>query len=106
MKGRLAERFLEKTRDEWCEILEGTDCCTAPVLTYDEARVYQHHQDRGTFVGDNGTEVVPVPILSRTPGEVRPSPAWVGADTDVVLAARGFSPEEIGALRAEGAVGG
>jgi alpha-methylacyl-CoA racemase len=106
MKERLAERFLEKTRDEWCEILEGTDCCTAPVLTYDEARVYQHHQDRGTFVGDDGTEVVPVPILSRTPGEVRPSPAWVGADTDVVLAAQGFSPEEIGALRAEGAVGG
>jgi alpha-methylacyl-CoA racemase len=106
MKERLAERFLEKTRDEWCEILEGTDCCTAPVLTYDEARVYQHHQDRGTFVGDDGTEVVPVPILSRTPGEVRPSPAWVGADTDAVLAAQGFSPEEIGALRAYGAVGG
>jgi alpha-methylacyl-CoA racemase len=106
MKERLAERFLEKTRDEWCDILEGTDCCTAPVLTYDEARVYQHHQDRGTFVGDNGTEVVPVPILSRTPGEVRPSPAWVGADTETVLAARGFSSDEIGALRSEGAVGG
>ncbi|MFT5200861.1 MAG: alpha-methylacyl-CoA racemase [Candidatus Aldehydirespiratoraceae bacterium] len=106
MKARLAERFLEKTRDEWCEILEGTDCCTAPVLTYDEARVYQHHQDRGTFVGHDGTEVVPVPILSRTPGEIRPSPAWVGADTEAVLAAQGFSRDEIDVLRAEGAIGG
>ena len=78
----LAERFREETSDDWCEILEGTDCCAAPVLTYDEARTYRHHLDRGTFIGDNGTEVVPVPILSRTPGEPGPSPAWIGADGD------------------------
>ena len=106
VKARLAGVFLTKTRDEWCEILEGTDCCTAPVLTYNEAREYEHNVERGTFTGDAGTEVVPIPRLSRTPGEMRPSPGWVGADTDAVLAAFGFSPEEIASLRAEGAVGG
>jgi alpha-methylacyl-CoA racemase len=106
VKEVLAARFAEKTRDEWCELLEGTDCCTAPVLTYDEARVYEHHADRGTFTGDAGTEVVPVPRLSRTPGEIRPSPAWVGADTDAVLSAFGFGEAEIAELRRSGAVGG
>jgi len=106
VKAILAARFLEKTRDEWCELLEGTDCCAAPVLTYDEARAYRHHVERGTFTGDQGTEVVPVPLLSRTPGTVGPSPAWVGADTDSVLRACGFDDSEIEDLRAGSAVGG
>jgi alpha-methylacyl-CoA racemase len=106
VKERLAARFREKTRDAWCDLLEGTDCCVAPVLTYDEARSYPHHVDRGTFVGDGGTEVVPVPLLSRTPGEIRPSPAWIGADTDAVLADYGFGADEVAALRSAGGIGG
>lgn len=106
VKRTLAARFLEKTRDEWSALLEGTDCCAAPVLTFDEARRYRHHLDRGTFTGEGGTEVVPVPILSRTPGEIRPSPAWIGADTDAVLRAAGFDDSEIDELRDSGAVGG
>jgi alpha-methylacyl-CoA racemase len=106
VKERLSTRFLEKTRDEWCALLEGTDCCAAPVLTYDEARIYQHHVDRQTFVGDEGTEVVPVPLLSRTPGELRGSPEWVGADTNSVLSSSGFDAREIAELRRRGAVGG
>ncbi len=106
VKATIQAKMLEKTRDEWCEILEGTDCCAAPVLSFDEARVYPHHADRGTFAGDTGTEVVPVPILSRTPGQIRPSPAWVGADTDAVLGQWGFDDDEISALRRDGAVGG
>ena len=106
VKARLAEVFATRTRDEWCEILEGTDACTAPVLTYNEARAYQHNVDRGTFGGKDGTEVVPVPRLSRTPGEMRPSPDWIGADTDEVLTDFGFSSDEIAELRSESAIGG
>ncbi|MDW3217294.1 MAG: CaiB/BaiF CoA-transferase family protein [Acidimicrobiales bacterium] len=106
VKAVIQAKFLERTRDEWCELLEGTDCCAAPVLSFDEAREYAHHRDRGTFVGESHTEVVPVPILSRTPGEIRPSPAWVGADTDDVLTDWGFSESEISSLRSTGAVGG
>ena len=29
--------FKAKTRDEWCEIMEHTDVCFAPVLRLDEA---------------------------------------------------------------------
>ena len=106
LKERLAAVFATRTRDEWCEVLEGTDCCVAPVLTFDEARAHRHHQERSTFGGDAGSEVVAVPRLSRTPGVAGPSPAWVGADTDEVLTAFGFTAAEIDTLRAAEAVGG
>ncbi|MEZ5165370.1 MAG: CaiB/BaiF CoA-transferase family protein [Acidimicrobiales bacterium] len=102
----IADRIRRRSRDEWCEILEGTDCCVAPVLTFDEAREYPHHRSRGTFVGDDGTEVVPVPRLSRTPGTTGSSSPWVGAESDQILAEFGFSAEEVDDLRRSGAVDG
>ena len=103
---RIADVIRTRTRDEWAEAFEQTDCCVAPVLTFDEARAYGHHQDRETFV-DGGPEIVPIPRLSRTPGELYGrSPRWPGADTDEVLAHAGWTPEEIAGLRAAGVIDG
>ena len=33
LKAQIAARIAEKTQAEWNEILEGTDCCYAPVLS-------------------------------------------------------------------------
>ena len=41
---RFTELFLTKTRDEWCEILEGTDVCFAPVLPMSEAKQPSAHR--------------------------------------------------------------
>jgi alpha-methylacyl-CoA racemase len=102
LKARLAEVFATKTRDQWCEILEGTDACFAPVLTFGEAEAYPHNIARDSFVDGN---VGVAPRLSRTPGDpTRPSPAYPGADTDTVLAQAGWSLDEIARLRAEGAI--
>ena len=106
VKARLAKVFASKSRGEWCEILECTDACCAPVLTFNEARAYQHNVDRQTFVGADGTEVAPVPRFSRTPGESKLAPAWVGADTDKVLTEFGFSQNEITHLRSVKAIDG
>lgn len=104
LRERFAEVFKTKTRDEWCALLEGTDACFAPVLTFDEARTYPHNVERGSFL-EGGTDVAIAPRLSRTPGDpTRPSPAWPGADTDTVLSERGFSADEIAQLRASGAI--
>lgn len=104
LRARFAEVFLTKTRDEWCAVLEGTDACFAPVLTFSEARSYPHHVERDAFVDDK-PEVAISPRLSRTPGDPRaPSPAYPGADTDTVLADYGFSPSEIVELRERGAI--
>jgi alpha-methylacyl-CoA racemase len=104
LKARFAEVFRTKTRDEWCALLEGTDACFAPVLTFEEARTYPHNVARDVFV-DGSTEVGVVPRLSRTPGDPgRPSPAHPGADTDAVLAEFGFDAGRIASLRASGAI--
>ncbi|HUP74994.1 MAG TPA: CaiB/BaiF CoA-transferase family protein [Acidimicrobiales bacterium] len=104
LRARFAEVFLSKTRAEWCDLLEGTDACFAPVLTFSEARSYPHHVERGAFVDDR-PEVAIAPRLSRTPGDPRaPSPAYPGADTDAVLTDYGFSSSEIADLRARGAI--
>ena len=42
----LEERFLTKTRDEWCAVFNGIDCCVAPVLDPDEALDHPHMKAR------------------------------------------------------------
>ena len=104
LKARFAEVFRTRTRDEWCAVLEGTDACFAPVLTFEEARTYPHNTARDVFV-DGRPEVTVVPRLSRTPGDPNlPSPAHPGADTDAVLGEYGFDAESIAARRAGGAI--
>lgn len=96
--------FRTKSRDEWCAILEGTDACFAPVLSFAEAREYPHNVERDSFV-DGKPEVAIAPRLSRTPGDPRrPSPAYPGADTSSVLSELGFHAHTIAELRASGAI--
>jgi alpha-methylacyl-CoA racemase len=66
---RLAKIFLAKSRDEWCALLEGTDCCFAPVLTLAEASHHPHLAKRGVYFEAAGAlHPAPAPRFSRTPG--------------------------------------
>lgn len=77
---KLAALFLTKTQAEWCELLEGSDACFAPVLGLDEAREHPHMKARGAYVEHEGEwHTAPAPRFSRTPGSVRSS-ADDGAD--------------------------
>ncbi|MEC9153890.1 MAG: CaiB/BaiF CoA-transferase family protein [Pseudomonadota bacterium] len=99
-------KFKEKTRDEWCEIMEGTDICFAPVLSFSEAPAHPHNQARGSFVEVEGIlQPGPAPRFSRTPSTVKGPPPDFGAQTNSALAAWGFSEMEIEKLRAEQAIG-
>lgn len=105
MKQRLAAIFKTKTRDEWCEIMEGTDVCFAPVLTLEEAPKHPHNVARGTFIEVGGfTQQAPAPRFSRTPPGTPSAAPYPGEHTDAVLAEFGFTDEEVAALRAKGAV--
>ena len=46
--------FYGKTREQWCEILEGTDACFAPVLAMDEVAKYPQNVARSSFVEIDG----------------------------------------------------
>ncbi len=97
--------FLTKTRDDWCEVLEMTDVCFAPVLTMSEAAEHPHLKARNTIVEDHGVmQPAPAPRFSRTPGSIQRPPAWPGQHTDELLADWGFGADEISSLRASGAV--
>jgi alpha-methylacyl-CoA racemase len=106
MRQRFAEIFLTRTRDEWQELLEGTDACFAPVYRLDEAPAHPHNLARDAFVpaGGDRIQVAPAPRYSRTVPEPRPSYAWEGADTDIVLGEMGFDAAEIEELRSHGAI--
>lgn len=100
LKGRLAEVFKQKTRDEWCELMEHTDVCFAPVLSMDEAPEHPHIAARGTFTEVAGlVQPAPAPRFSRTPGEIRRPPSHIGQHTDEVLAEWGIPAERIAELR-------
>jgi alpha-methylacyl-CoA racemase len=105
MKERLAAVFRTRTRDEWCELMEGSDVCFAPVLSMGEAVEHPHNVARGTFVEVAGIpQPGPAPRFSRTPGEIRTPPAHAGQHTDDVLAEAGFDSDRIAKLREAGAI--
>ncbi|MEM7750277.1 MAG: CoA transferase, partial [Pseudomonadota bacterium] len=102
----LDARFKEKTRDEWCEIMEGTDICFAPVLSFSEAPNHPHNRARGSFVDVDGiVQPGPAPRFSRTPGSIKFGPPDFGAQTEEILTRWGFSDDEIYALTKEKAIG-
>jgi len=100
------DKFKEKTRDEWCEIMEGTDICFAPVLSFSEAPHHPHNEARGSFVEVDGiVQPGPAPRFSRTPSSVKGGPPDFGEQTELALAAWGFSEPEIENLKNEQAIG-
>ena len=104
-KEAIKKIILDKTRDEWCELMEGTDVCFAPVLDMSEAPKHPHNIERKTFIDLEGvTQPAPAPRFSRTEPEVASSPSIVGEHTDEVLTSIGLSDEDINTLKTSGAV--
>ena len=104
-KERMAKVIKTKTREEWCEIMEGSDVCFAPVLSMGEAPEHPHNRARKTFVDVQGvSQAAPAPRFSRTPPEIARPPAAAGQHTDEALADWGFSGDEIRELRERKAI--
>jgi len=45
--------FASKTQQQWCDLLEGSDACFAPVLNPDQAAAHPHMRDRGVYFTNN-----------------------------------------------------
>ncbi len=104
-KQELTEVFLTKTRDEWCDIMEGTDVCFAPVLALDEVQNHPHNQARNTFLEVDGfVQPAPAPRFSRSEVAVQGGARIAGEDSREVLALAGYSEDEANGLIDSGAV--
>jgi len=104
-KEKLEAVFRQKTRDEWCELFEGSDACFAPVMTMEEAPGHPQNRARGVFVEHSGVvQPAPTPRFERTPGEIQRSPPKPGEHTIEALSDWGFELDEINALLGNGCV--
>ncbi len=107
MQRRLEAIFKSKTREEWDEIMLGTDICYAPVLNFRDAIAHPHNDARNTFVAVDGIhQAAPAPRFSRTSPKPPSAAVAAGAHTDEILRSFGFGNAEIQALRDSGAVAG
>jgi alpha-methylacyl-CoA racemase len=105
--------FMERTRDEWQAFASEVDCCLEPVLDLDEALDSELVRAREMVVeldqpgAAEKVRQLGLPVkLSRTPGGIREPGPPLGAHTDEVLSALGYSGEEVAALKESGAVAG
>jgi len=105
MKAKLTEVIKQKTQAQWCELMEGSDVCFAPVLNFMDAPNHPANVARETYIEvDDVKQPAPAPRFSRTRSEVRHGAHACGQDTDTVLSAMGFEERELEALKAAGAI--
>lgn len=107
LTAELNQRLGARDAHEWVEVFNragipsGPICDMAEVFADPQVRARQMYLElpdavRGVFK----TTGLPVK-LGASPGRVRSTPPQLGADTDAVLSAAGFSAGEIASLRAE-----
>ena len=105
LREKLAGVLATKTRDEWDEIMLGTDICYAPILNFDEAVAHPHNQARNTFVASADiVQAAPAPRFSRTEPELPEPPVAPGEHSEEVLASIGLDAAAIAELKSSGAV--
>jgi len=102
----LTQLFKTKTQSEWCDIMQGTDVCFAPILTLEEAPSHPHNIARETYIDVAGmTQPAPAPRFSRTPSSVKFESQTPGAQSIEVLQTLGFSEDKIDQLVNDKVVG-
>ncbi len=106
--------FMERTRAQWETFAREHDCCLESVLDLDEALAAELVREREMVVTlpqpgvAGGVRQLGLPVkLSRTPGahDRLPGPT-LGEHTEEVLAAAGYSAEEVAALLESAAAAG
>jgi alpha-methylacyl-CoA racemase len=99
MHSTLHEVFAARTRQEWCDLLEHTDACFAPVLSLAEAPTHPHNRARGTFIDVAGViQPAPAPRFSETPNRIQWPPAPLVRDPRKALKDWGVSEEAVDGL--------
>jgi crotonobetainyl-CoA:carnitine CoA-transferase CaiB-like acyl-CoA transferase len=98
-----ALKFKRRTREQWTTLLERTDACFAPVLSWVEAPEHAHLKARGTFIEVDGiVQPAPAPRFSATvPAKPTAPEAPDAATVDAALAAW-LEPERIDELKQAG----
>ncbi|MGN6286763.1 MAG: CaiB/BaiF CoA transferase family protein [Afipia sp.] len=101
----LAAKFAQRPRQDWCDLLEGSDACFAPVLSAQEAPAHPHNKTRQTFVEIDGVvQPAPGPRFSRTSPPLPRSSRQCEGDIGELLTAWNLDSERVASLRQAGIV--
>jgi len=104
-KEKLTAVFKSKTRTEWCDIMEGSDVCFAPVLGLGEVADHPHNKARGTFVEMDGVvQPAPSPRFNRTEPTLTHSSRIPGQDSREVLLSAGLSDSDVDELLSQNVI--
>ena len=105
LKEKVASIIASKPCDHWCEKMEHTDICFAPVLSMAEAPEHPHNAARGTFIEVAGvTQPAPAPRYGGTPTDAPTPPPQAGTHSDDLLGRCGYDDEKIADLRKAGVI--
>ena len=104
-KRAFEEIFITRTQQEWCDLLEGTDACFAPVLPPDEAALHPHMNAREIYKERNDAlQAMPAPRFERGWNKAPGTSPRRGENTTEILSGLGRSDDEIDALKSDGAI--
>jgi alpha-methylacyl-CoA racemase len=110
IRADVARVLATRDRDDWVALLAPADTCVAPVLSIPEVVQDEQYLARGAFVGATHPEHGAFEQIGHAfAGTVRPAEPVVARDaatteTDELLAAAGFSADDITKLRDAGVV--
>jgi crotonobetainyl-CoA:carnitine CoA-transferase CaiB-like acyl-CoA transferase len=113
IRAKLAEAFKGRTRDEWLELFGEAEVCIGPVYELDEIFDDPQAQARGLVVEVDHPRAgklrqlgLPFVLDGLDPQAVirQPSPGY-GEHNGPVMAALGYSPEDLERLRLDGVIG-
>ena len=113
IRSKLAEAFKAKTRDEWLELLGDEEVCVGPAYELDEVFDDPQAQARGLVVELDHPKAgkvrqlgLPFVLDGLEPQVVvrQPSPGY-GEHNAAILAALGYSPEQVEKMRLDGVIG-
>ncbi|HEY6642797.1 CaiB/BaiF CoA-transferase family protein [Povalibacter sp.] len=105
LKQKLTALFATRTQAQWCELLEGTDACFAPVLSLRDAPKHPHNRQRRTFIEIDGIEQpAPAPRYSVTTSDP-PSMQSKESAADALLGKLGYDEARIARLRERKVIG-
>jgi alpha-methylacyl-CoA racemase len=106
LKQELTVIFKGKTQQEWCDLLEGSDACFAPILPFWKAHKHPHNSARNSFVKIGGiTQPAPTPKFSGTPSAIPTPPIQKGENSHSIMKNLGYSDNDIEKLKLQKIVG-
>ena len=97
----LKEKFKEKTRDEWFDLMKDEDVCISNVNEFKEVIEDEHIKTRSNFIEFNSPKLGRIKMvgfpfkLSKTPCQIRFDAPYYGEHTYEILKSLGYSDRQI-----------